>query len=130
RTVSTPYTNADVEALKAAFAVRWPYEPPDRPREIAATFGEVRTEGVDAEQLWFHNAIDVPGAAGETVYAMTTERVTRPIAAWGAGQRSEVLRLSNVAYIHVKIGRDAADRLFPGSPFELLSGEDGKLERV
>ncbi|MFH3733503.1 hypothetical protein WAH84_22070, partial [Acinetobacter baumannii] len=36
-------------------AHRWPFDPPDRAREIAATFGEIRGLVAADREAWFHN---------------------------------------------------------------------------
>jgi hypothetical protein len=119
----------DPAELRAAVAPRWPYDPPDRPREIAATFGEARAESGD-EGVWLHNALDVPGPFGETVRAVSAERVTRPVAAQRAGDRSEYLRLSLFAYVHIRVGRDKDDKQLPDSPFEVVRDGEGTVTRV
>ena len=129
RVVSDPVARIGEAEMRAAIQPRWPYDPPDRPREVAATFGEARTENSD-EGVWLHNALDVPGAYGETVRAMTSERVTRPLAARGAGERSEFLRLPLFAYVHVRVGRDQNDRPLEASPFEVVLDDEGAVSRV
>lgn len=129
RRIDVTVARYDLDEMRAALPSRWPYSPPERTREIAATFGEARTENW-ADGVWMHNALDVPGPPGETVRAIVDERVRRPLAAAGAGDRSEYLRLSIFAYVHVRIGRDSADRVLPGSPFEILTGDDGSVRRI
>ena len=129
REVSDPVAQYDVEELRAAIPPRWPYAPPDRTREIAATYGEARTENAD-EGVWLHNAIDIPGPYGEVVRAMLDERVTRPAAAIRPGDRSEFLRMPLFAYVHMRVGRDTNDRPLPNSPFEVARADDGTVRRV
>jgi glucose/arabinose dehydrogenase len=129
REVSDPVSQYDVEELRAAIPARWPYAPPDRTREIAATYGEARTENAD-DGVWLHNAIDIPGPVGEVVRAMVDERVTRPVAAIRPGDRSEFLRMPLFAYVHLRVGRDTNDRPLPNSPFEVALAEDGTVRRV
>jgi DNA-binding beta-propeller fold protein YncE len=102
--------------LRNSLSPRWPYEPPQAPREIAGTFGEIRGISAPNEDAWFHNGLDIPGAYGETVYAMHTERVTRPLAIEGVGEVRERLRLPLFGYIHVRIGRDQNDQPLAGAP--------------
>lgn len=129
REVPDAVARYDLEELRAAIPPRWPYAPPDRTREIAATFGEARTENWD-DGVWLHNAIDVPGAYGEVVRAMVDERVTRPMAAIRPGDRSEFLRLPLFAYVHMRVGRDTNDRPLPSSPFEVALSADGTVRGV
>lgn len=96
----------------------WPYDPPEAPRDIAGVLGEIRGEqggeqggdrGTDRES-WFHAGLDIPGPIGETVYALATERVSKPLAVIGVGSVSERVRLPLFEYVHLRVGRDAADR--------------------
>ncbi|NOT59869.1 MAG: hypothetical protein HOP19_06545, partial [Acidobacteria bacterium] len=95
---------------------RWPFHPPEVRREIAGTFGEIRGVSSSNDNAWFHNGLDIPGAYGETVYAMHSERITRLLAVEGAGDTRERLRLPLFGYIHVRIGRDQNDQPLPSLP--------------
>ncbi len=96
--------------MRALIEPRWPFDPPQARRDIAGTFGEVRGERLPDHDAWFHNGLDVPGAYGETVRAVFTERVTRPLSVENAGGLRERLRLTLFEYIHLRIGRDLNDR--------------------
>lgn len=113
RTTTQKYL-VSASSLRAAVAPRWPFNPPDARREIAGTFGEVRGEVLPEHDAWFHSGLDVPGAYGETVRAVFTERITRPMAVEGAGTSRERIRFPLFGYIHLRIGRDAQDRPLPG----------------
>src|SRR5262249_54181107 len=65
------------EEIRRAVMPRWPFAPPEARREIAGTFGEIRGEQSPGHGAWFHSGLDIPGAYGETVYALRSERVTR-----------------------------------------------------
>lgn len=102
--------------LRQQIPARWPFEPAQNRREIAGTFGEIRGERPFPEtgqpedwDAWFHNGLDIPGAYGEMVYAIHTERVTRPLAAESFGTPRERLRLPLLGYIHLRLGRDQND---------------------
>lgn len=110
---------------------RWPFYPPEARREIAGTFGEIRGVSALNEDAWFHNGLDIPGAYGETVYAMYGERITRLLAVEGAGEIRERLRLPLFGYIHLRIGRDQNDQPLPSLPSaQLLRDADGKVAEV
>jgi hypothetical protein len=100
--------------IRAAIQPRWPFDPPGSPREIAGTFGEVRGEQQPDHDAWFHNGLDIPGSHGETVRAINSERVSRPLAVDGAGTPRERVRLPFIGYIHLRVGRDQLDRPFEG----------------
>jgi DNA-binding beta-propeller fold protein YncE len=94
------------DKMLAQLEPRWPFDPPDARRDIAGTFGEIRGERLSDQAAWFHTGIDVPGAYGETVRAVLTERVLLPLAVEDAGDGRERLRLPLFEYIHLRIGRD------------------------
>ncbi len=104
------------DRLRQLVPPRWPFDPPEAPREIAGTFGEVRGQ-ISAEpesEAWFHNGLDVPGGYGELARAIFTEPVTLPLAVESVGTIRERIRLPLFGYIHVRIGRDKDDQLLPG----------------
>ncbi len=101
------------DRLRQLVEPRWPFDPPDKPREIAGTFGEIRGAVSADHDAWFHNGLDVPGAYGELTRAVFTEPVTLPLSVEGAGTTRERIRLPLFGYIHVKIGRDKNDQLLP-----------------
>jgi sugar lactone lactonase YvrE len=104
----------EASELRQQVAPRWPYHPPEAPRDIAGVLGEIRGEqGMDRE-AWFHAGLDIPGPIGETVHALVTERVARPLAVIGVGETSERVRLPHFEYVHLRVGRDAADRPLDG----------------
>jgi sugar lactone lactonase YvrE len=120
----------DADEIRSAVASRWPFDPPERLRELAATFGEIRGERVEEKDVWLHNGLDVPGRYGETVHAMYAERVTRPIAVEGTGGPRERLRLPLFGYIHMRVGRDQDDRPFESTPFLFDRDEKGRVTRA
>lgn len=99
---------------------RWPYEPPARPREIAATFGEVRGEVADGKDAWFHNGLDIPGAYGETVRLVRDERVLDPLPVADTGTARERIRFPSLGYVHLRLGRNRDDEPFDDERFHLL----------
>ncbi len=101
------------DRLRQLVEPRWPFDPPDKPREIAGTFGEIRGAISPTDEAWFHNGLDVPGAYGELARSVFTEPVTLPLSVEGAATTRERIRLPLFGYIHVKIGRDKNDQLLP-----------------
>jgi sugar lactone lactonase YvrE len=117
--------------MRAAATPRWPYEPPERVREIAATFGEVRGEiKEDDKEAWFHNGLDIPGGYGETVRAVRAEKVLRPLSVEDVGTTRERIRFPSLGYIHVRIGRDASERILDEGKFLARRDEKGKLTNL
>jgi hypothetical protein len=119
--------------IRNAVPPRWPYDPPAAPRELAGTFGEIRGEVLSEHEAWFHSGVDLPGAYGEIVRAIFTERITRPLAVEGAGGLRERLRLPLFGYIHIRVGRDANERMLGGLEsrgFKLRRDEMGQVTGV
>ncbi|MBC7911874.1 MAG: SMP-30/gluconolactonase/LRE family protein [Pyrinomonadaceae bacterium] len=114
--------------MRAASPPRWPYEPPDRSREIAATFGEIRGElSADDKEAWFHNGLDIPGAYGERVRAVRTERVLNPFSVEDVGTTRERIRFPTLGYIHLRVGRDVSDGILDEQKFLPLRDAAGRV---
>ncbi|MDQ3820937.1 MAG: hypothetical protein M3362_25080, partial [Acidobacteriota bacterium] len=109
---------------------RWPYDPPERPREIAATFGEVRGEVGEGYDAWFHNGLDIPGAYGETARLVRSEKILRPLPVEDVGGVRERIRFPTMGYIHLRIGRDKDDKPFADERFTLRRDSSGKVTAV
>lgn len=127
-------TGERIEALRLKAAdfrkqasPRWPYDPPEKPREIAATFGEIRGEINEGEDAWFHNGLDIPGAYGETARVVRSEKILRPLAVEGTAGTRERIRFPTLGYIHLRIGRDKDDRAFDDKRFILRRDGQGKV---
>jgi hypothetical protein len=109
---------------------RWPYAPSDRPREIAATFGEIRGEIGDGNGTWFHNGLDIPGAYGETARIVRSEKVLLPISVEGFGGARERIRFPTIGYIHLRIGRDKDNGPFEDPRFVASRDDRGRLTSI
>ena len=106
---------------------RWPYDPPEAPRDIAGTLGELRgTVGSDIP-LRFHNGLDIAGAYGETARFIRSEKVLDPMSTENFGTLRELVRLPQIGYIHIRLGRDQNDRMFPESKFQPQYDANNKL---
>ncbi len=118
------------DEFKARQPGRWPYDPPDVKRDIAGTLGEIRGEIDSAGPVWFHNGLDIAGAYGETARFMRDDKVLRPMAAENFGTLRELLRLPELGYIHIRLGRDISDKPFEDLRFHFASDGSGKLTNV
>ncbi|MGD9588012.1 MAG: hypothetical protein AB7Q37_07020 [Pyrinomonadaceae bacterium] len=123
------FTPVEFRALEPG---RWPYDPPDRPREIAGTLGEIRGEIVDqSSEAWFHNGLDIPGAYGETARFIRDERILDPHAAQNFGTLRELVRTATTGYVHIRLGRDVEGRSFNDGRFLFeTDGRTGKAAGV
>ncbi len=116
--------------IRNAVPPRWPFDPPQAKRDIAGTFGEIRGEMLPFHDVWFHNGLDVPGAYGETVRAIFSERVTQPLAVESAGVGRERLLAPLITYIHLRVGRDQNDQplgSFPNGAVTFRRDEQGQV---
>lgn len=114
-----PLTAAEFRTLQPG---RWPYDPPERTREIAGTLGEIRGEIIDqTSEAWFHNGLDIPGAYGETATFIRDEKVLDPHAAENFGTLRELLRMPTIGYVHIRLGRGSDESRYndPRFLFEL-----------
>jgi sugar lactone lactonase YvrE len=110
---------------------RWPYDPPDRAREIAATFGEIRGElTATNKEAYFHNGLDIPGAYGETARAVREERILRPLSVEDVGTSRERIGFPQLGYIHLRVGRDIGDKVFNDGRFTLRRDGAGRVTGV
>lgn len=98
---------------------RWCYDPPEKARDIAGTLGEIRGEINETDNpVWFHNGLDIAGAYGETAQFIRTEKVLRPVAVENFATRRELIRMPTLGYIHLRLGRDAGDKIFEDERFQ------------
>lgn len=119
------------EEFRSLAPARWTYDPPNAPRDIAGTLGEIRGE-TDApdKQIWFHNGLDIAGAYGETARFIRNEKVLRPIAAENFETLRELIRMPTLGYIHIRLGRDKDGRVYNDRRFQFSRDELGKLAGV
>jgi len=107
---------------------RWPFDPPESPRDIAGTLGEIRGEITGADnEAWFHNALDIAGGYGETARFVRNEKVLDPAAAANFGTLREMLRMPTLGYVHIRLGRFADGRAFDDKRFLFSRDSSGKI---
>jgi sugar lactone lactonase YvrE len=108
---------------------RWTYDPPKKTREIAGTLGEIRGEIKDKDsQAWFHNGLDITGGYGETARFIRDEKVLDPFAVQNYNTLRELIRMPELGYIHIRLGRDKDNNISNDDRFEFFAGEDRKLK--
>jgi hypothetical protein len=110
---------------------RWPFDPPERPRDVAGTVGEIRGEIPEQDdEPRFHNGLDITGGYGETVRFIRDEKVLQPLAAANFGTLREILRMPSLGYIHLRLGRDLSTKPFGDPRFQFLTDPLGKITGV
>ncbi|MGV3517269.1 gluconolaconase [Luteitalea sp.] len=108
----------------------WPVAPLDGPHEVAGTFGEARGE---PGQERLHAGLDVREPQGTLVRAVRDGIVSSPIAAGSFGTLNESVRIGPLAYIHIRVGRDASPRRPPAIDlhrFAPVHDAEGTLTRI
>jgi hypothetical protein len=83
----------------------WPVDPQFEWHELAGNMGEARGSMSDARER-FHAGIDVHANEGEIVRAVTSDKVSAPLAAQGFDTLSESLSVGPFTYVHVRVGRE------------------------
>ncbi|MEZ5428006.1 MAG: hypothetical protein R2747_17170 [Pyrinomonadaceae bacterium] len=110
---------------------RWPYDPPERVREIAGTLGEIRGEIEDADsEVWFHNGLDITGGYGERARFIRTEKVLDPLAVQNFATSRELIRLPTLGYIHIRLGRNVNSAVFNDHRFQFSVDDEGDLKSL
>lgn len=128
----TPVTDEQIAALRdkpeefrLAAPARWPYDPPSAKRDVAGTLGEIRGEMTEkADNVWFHNGLDIAGSYGETARFIRDEKVLRLVAAENFGTLRELIRMPTIGYIHIKLGRNADGGSFGDARFQFQKDGD------
>ena len=115
------------EEIRAAAPARWPYDPPERAREIAGTFGEIRGNIDTDESIWFHNGLDIAGGYGETARFVRSEKILRPLSTELFNTLRENVRLPTMGYIHLRLGRDQNNKPFGDPRFLFSIDQSGKM---
>jgi hypothetical protein len=119
------------EEMRRGGVPRWTYDPPENPRDIAGTFGELRGEiKTPTDYARFHNGLDIAGGYGETARFIRDEKVLRPFATENYGTSRELLRMPTLGYIHIRLGRDSSEKPFADERFLWSRDEKQKLNGV
>lgn len=109
---------------------RWPLAPQTGWHEVTGTLGEVRGNFSGESRHHLHSGFDVRGDVGQTVLAVASGKVSSPASTWTLGGQAEGFSLDKLDYIHMKVGRDAANRPLDAARFQLVNDEAGQLDRV
>lgn len=105
----------------------WPFAPIDGPFEVTGTLGEPR--GVEgAERL--HAGLDVHAAEGTAVRIVRDGVSDDPLAAGDFESLSESVRIGQVAYIHLRVGRDVRGRATADDRFVVTRDDAGEVTGV
>jgi sugar lactone lactonase YvrE len=109
---------------------RWPVAPQDGWHEVVGVVGEARGSYSGESLHHFHNGLDVQAAIGTPVLAVADEKVSQVLANWAFGSLGEGMAVDAFSYIHMRVGRDARQRILDPERFLALRGEKGRVERI
>lgn len=138
RVVPASADNADVAQVVGpspdnplpATGGRWPLQPQDGWHEVVGTPGEVRGNYQRENRDHLHGGLDIRGDVGQPVLAIADAKVSSPSGAWGYGELGEGIALDALSYIHMRVGRTPRGEMLDPARFQVLTGEDGKPERI
>ncbi|MEP6906361.1 MAG: NHL repeat-containing protein [Pseudoxanthomonas sp.] len=111
-------------------AGRWPLRPQNGWHEVVGTLGEVRGNYQNESRDHLHGGLDIRGDVGAEVLAIADAKVSSPYSAWALGGLGEGMALGDLSYIHMRVGRDARDRVIDPERFQQLLDQEGKPERM
>jgi sugar lactone lactonase YvrE len=107
----------------------WPVKDQKKAHEVVGLMGEVRGNFDGESRDHFHSGLDVQAAIGTPVLAVTAGKISSPRASWGYGELSEGIVLDGLQYIHMRVGRSAADKAIDPR-FQVLKNEKGVADAV
>jgi sugar lactone lactonase YvrE len=105
----------------------WPFAPIEGPFEVTGTLGEPRG-GEGSER--FHAGLDVHSPEGTPVHVVRDGAVDGPLAAHDFGSLNESVRIGQIAYIHLRVGRNHDDIPFDDDRFVVSRDESGETTGV
>jgi sugar lactone lactonase YvrE len=105
----------------------WPFTPIEGPFEVTGTLGEPR--GVAGSER-FHAGLDVHAPEGTPVHVVRDAVVDDPLAANDFDTLVESVRIGPVAYIHMRVGRNARNEPIADDRFVMTRDEAGKVTGV
>lgn len=108
----------------------WPILPQNQVHEVVGTIGEVRGNYQGESRDHFHRGLDIQADMGKSVAIIMDEKVKDPISAWSANTINEGMRLGTMAYIHMKVGRDAKNQNIDPTKFFMELNAKGQVQQV
>lgn len=108
----------------------WPVAPQFGWHEVVGDMGEVRGNYDGESRDHLHAGLDISAPVGGTVLASADETVRDPLPNWDAEGLGEGLRIDQMTYIHMRVGRTATGTPLDASRFQLLRDGEGHVVRV
>ena len=134
RRAGAPAVNAALPsappALVDAPVFPWPVKPQTGWHEVVGDMGEVRGNYAGEPRDHLHAGLDIRAPVGEPVLAAANEKVQDPLPTWDIEGLTEGLRIDQMTYIHMRIGRTATGTPLDPTRFPLIRDAAGHVTRV
>lgn len=134
RRSGAPVVNQEIAVAAPEFAKArafpWPVAPQTAWHEVVGGMGEVRGDYRGEPRDHLHAGLDVHAEVGERVLAVADETVESPIPNWDPEGLSEGLRVDQMTYIHMRVGRSASGAPLDAGRFQMIRDAAGKLVAV
>jgi len=108
----------------------WPVGPQLGWHEVVGDMGEVRGNYDGESRDHLHAGLDISAPVGGTVLASADEVVRDPLPNWDVEGLSEGLRVDQMTYIHMRVGRTATGVPLDVSRFQIIRDGEGHVVRV
>jgi sugar lactone lactonase YvrE len=108
----------------------WPVAPQDGSHEVVGDMGEVRGNYQGESRDHLHAGLDISAPVGALVLASAAETVRDPLPNGNADSLSEGLRIDQITYIHMRVGRMPGGQGLDPARFQLIRDEAGRVTRV
>jgi sugar lactone lactonase YvrE len=119
-----------VSALVSKPVFPWPVGPQLGWHEVVGDMGEVRGNYDGESRDHLHAGLDISAPVGGTVLASADETVRDPLPNWDVEGLSEGLRIDQMTYIHMRVGRTATGDPLDASRFQIIRDGEGHVVRV
>jgi len=117
-------------ALISKPAFPWPVAPQFGWHEVVGDMGEVRGNYDGESRDHLHAGLDISAPVGGTVLASADETVRDPLPNWDVEGLSEGLRVDQMTYIHMRVGRTATGEPLDAGRFQIIRDGEGHVVRV
>ena len=118
-------------ALSHARSFPWPFAPQYGWHEIVGVMGEVRGDYDGESRHHLHAGLDISKPMGETVLVTAAETVRDPLpTSRKIGSLNEALRIDQMTYVHMRVGRTLDDQPLDTARFHLIRDAAGQVSRV
>lgn len=117
-------------ALVQAGVFPWPLKPQSGWHEVVGDMGEVRGNYQGESRDHLHAGLDISAPVGKPVLASAEETVRDPMPNWDVEGLAEGLRIDQMTYIHMRVGRTAAGAPLDPARFQLIRDAEGRVTRV